>query len=61
MGESASQDHVKRVERELAKEESLLAKMIEQAPGMIGMALMFITTILIGIWLQPWFLSLIHI
>ena len=57
MGESASQDHVKRVERELAKEESLLDKMIEQAPGMIGMALMFITTILIGIWLQPWFNS----
>ena len=57
MGESASQDHVKRVERELAKEESLLSKMIEQAPGMLGMAGMFIVTILLGIWLQPWFNS----
>ena len=55
MGESKSTDHVKRVERELAKEDSLLANMIEQAPGMIGMALMFIVTIVLGIWLQPWF------
>ena len=55
MGESESTDHVKRVERELAKEDSLLANMIEQAPGMIGMALMFIVTIVLGIWLQPWF------
>ena len=55
MGESESTDHVKRVERELAKEDSLLANMIEQAPGMIGMALMFIVTIALGIWLQPWF------
>ena len=55
MGESASTDHVKRVESELAKEDSLLANMIEQAPGMIGMALMFIVTIVLGIWLQPWF------
>jgi len=55
MGESASTDHVQRVERELAKEDSLLANMIEQAPGMIGMALMFIVTIVLGIWLQPWF------
>tara|TARA_B110001452_G_scaffold266947_1_gene275164 strand:- start:164 stop:2413 length:2250 start_codon:yes stop_codon:yes gene_type:complete len=57
MGESVSEDHVKRVERELAKEDSLLANMIQQAPGMIGMALMFIVTILIGLWLQPWFNS----
>ena len=57
MGESASEDHVKRVERELAKEDTLLANMIQQAPGMIGMALMFIVTILIGLWLQPWFNS----
>ena len=55
MGESAPTDHVKRVERELAKEDSLLANMIEQAPGMIGMAIMFVVTIFIGIWLQPWF------
>lgn len=55
MGESASTDHVKRVERELAKEDSLLANMIQQAPGMLGMAFMFIITILLGIWLQPWF------
>ena len=55
MGESASTDHVKRVERELAKEDSLLANMIQQAPGMLGMAFMFIVTILLGIWLQPWF------
>ena len=55
MGESESTDHVKRVERELAKEDSLLANMIGQAPGMIGMALMFIVTIVLGIWLQPWF------
>ena len=55
MGESASTDHVKRVESELAKEDSLLANMIEQAPGMIGMALMFIVTIVLGMWLQPWF------
>ena len=40
MGESASTDHVKRVERELAKEDSLLANMIQQAPGMLGMAFM---------------------
>ena len=55
MGESASTDHVKRVERELAKEDSLLANMIQQAPGMLGMAFMFVITILLGIWLQPWF------
>lgn len=55
MGESSSTDHVKRVERELAKEDSLLSNMIEQAPGMIGMAFMFVITIFIGIWLQPWF------
>ena len=55
MGESASTDHVKRAERELAKEDSLLANMIQQAPGMLGMAFMFIITILLGIWLQPWF------
>jgi len=39
----------------LAKEDSLLSNMIEQAPGMIGMAFMFVITIFIGIWLQPWF------
>ena len=55
MGESSSTDHVKRVERELAKEDSLLSNMIEQAPGMIGMAFMFVITIFLGIWLQPWF------
>ena len=55
MGESASTDHVKRAERELAKEDSLLANMIQQAPGMIGMAFMFVITIFLGIWLQPWF------
>ncbi len=55
MGESSSTDHVKRVERDLAKEDSLLSNMIEQAPGMIGMAFMFVITIFIGIWLQPWF------
>ena len=55
MGESASTDQVKRVERELAKEDSLLSNMIQQAPGMLGMAFMFIITILLGIWLQPWF------
>ncbi len=55
MGESASTDHVKRVESELAKEDSLLTNMIQQAPGMLGMAFMFIITILLGIWLQPWF------
>lgn len=55
MGEPASTDHIKRVERELAKEDSLLANMIQQAPGMLGMAFMFIITILLGIWLQPWF------
>ena len=55
MGESASKDNIKRVERELAKEDTLLANMIEQAPGMLGMAFMFITTILMGLWLQPWF------
>ena len=55
MGESAAQDHVKRVEQELAKEDSLLSNMIEQAPGMLGMAFMFVVTILLGLWLQPWF------
>ena len=55
MGEAASTDHIKRVESELAKEDTLLANMIQQAPGMIGMAFMFIITIMIGIWLQPWF------
>ena len=46
---------MKRVERELAKEDSLLANMLEQAPGMLGMAFMFVITIGIGVWLQPWF------
>ena len=55
MAEAASVDNIKRVERELAKEDRLLTKMIEQAPGMLGMAFMFIITILIGIWVQPWF------
>ena len=55
MGESTSQDHIQRVERELAKEDSLFRNMIEQAPGMIGMAGMFVVTIFLGIWLQPWF------
>tara|TARA_B110000444_G_scaffold11420_1_gene9774 strand:+ start:26812 stop:29040 length:2229 start_codon:yes stop_codon:yes gene_type:complete len=55
MGESTSVDHVKRVERELAKEDSLLSNMLEQAPGMIGMAFMFVITICLGLWLQPWF------
>ena len=55
MGEPASTDHVKRVESELAKEDSVLTNMIQQAPGMLGMAFMFIITILLGIWLQPWF------
>ena len=55
MGESVAQDHVKRVEQELAKEDSLLSNMIEQAPGMLGMAFMFVVTILLGLWLQPWF------
>jgi len=57
MGEPASEDHIKRVERELAKEDSLLANMIQQAPGMLGMAFMFVITILLGLWLQPWFES----
>jgi len=51
------EDHVKRVERELAKEDSLLANMMQQAPGMLGMAFMFVITILLGLWLQPWFNS----
>jgi presenilin-like A22 family membrane protease len=55
MGESVPEDQIKRVERELAKEDSLLANMREQAPGMLGMAFMFIITIALGIWLQPWF------
>ena len=55
MAEAASEDNIKRVERELAKEDRLLSKMIEQAPGMLGMAFMFIITILMGVWLQPWF------
>ncbi|NCF97447.1 MAG: hypothetical protein GWP21_05980 [Euryarchaeota archaeon] len=55
MAEAASEDNIKRVERELAKEDRLLNKMIEQAPGMLGMAFMFIITILMGVWLQPWF------
>lgn len=55
MAEAASEDNIKRVERELAKEDSLLANMIEQAPGMLGMAFMFVITILMGVWLQPWF------
>ena len=57
MAESVQEDHVKRVERELAKEDSLLANMIEQAPGMLGMALMFVVTIVLAMWLQPWFNS----
>ncbi|MBT4066467.1 MAG: hypothetical protein HOE76_04545 [Euryarchaeota archaeon] len=55
MGESVPEDQIKRVERELAKEDSLLANMMEQAPGMLGMAFMFVITIALGIWLQPWF------
>ena len=49
MAEAASEDNIKRVERELAKEDRLLNKMIEQAPGMLGMAFMFIITILMGV------------
>ncbi|MDP6869925.1 MAG: presenilin family intramembrane aspartyl protease PSH [Candidatus Poseidoniaceae archaeon] len=37
------------------KPDSLISNMIEQAPGMIGMALMFVITIAIAIWLQPFF------
>ena len=55
MGEPVPTDHVKRVERELAKESSLLNVMIEQAPGMLGMAVMFVVTIAIGVWLRPFF------
>jgi presenilin-like A22 family membrane protease len=55
MGEPVPTDHVKRVERELAKESRLLNVMIEQAPGMIGMAVMFVVTIAIGVWLRPFF------
>lgn len=55
MGEPAATDHVKRVERELAKESSLLNVMVEQAPGMLGMAVMFVVTIAIGVWLRPFF------
>ena len=29
--------------------------MIGQAPGMIGMAAMFVVAIALAIWLQPWF------
>lgn len=32
-----------------------MANMLEQAPGMLGMAFMFVVTILLGIWLQPFF------
>ena len=54
MGESVSNSN--EVTRELDHEsESLISNMIEQAPGMLGMALMFIVTITIGIWLQPFF------
>ncbi len=55
MGEPVPTDHVKRVERELAKESKLLNVMIEQAPGMLGMAVMFVVTIAIGVWLRPFF------
>ena len=55
MGEPVPTDHVKRVERELAKESSLLNVMSEQAPGMLGMAVMFVVTIAIGVWLRPFF------
>ena len=57
MAESVREDRIKRAERELAKEDSLLANMIEQAPGMIGMAAMFVITIVLALWLQPWFNS----
>ena len=57
MAESVREDRIKRAERELAKEDSLLSNMIEQAPGMIGMAAMFVVTILLALWLQPWFNS----
>ena len=36
-------------------EDDLLAAMREMLPGMVGMAFMFVTTILIGIWLLPFF------
>jgi presenilin-like A22 family membrane protease len=55
MGEGATTDNVKRVERELAKEDRLMAKMLDQAPGMIGMASMFVVTIGLGIWLRPFY------
>ena len=55
MGEAIPTDNIERVERELAKEDSLFANMMEQAPGMIGMASMFVVTIGIGVWLRPFF------
>ena len=55
MGEAIPTDNIERVERELAKEDSLFARMLEQAPGMLGMAIMFVVTIAIGIWLRPFF------
>ena len=55
MGEAIPTDNIERVERELAKEDSLFANMLEQAPGMVGMACMFVVTIGIGIWLRPFF------
>jgi presenilin-like A22 family membrane protease len=38
-------------------EDDLLSAMREMLPGMIGMAFMFVVTILIGIWLLPFFES----
>ena len=38
-------------------EDNLLTAMREMLPGMIGMAFMFVVTILIGIWLLPFFES----
>ncbi|MDA0715427.1 MAG: hypothetical protein O3A74_02540, partial [archaeon] len=43
------------VEKELQKEDSLLHLFKEQWTGMAGMALMFIVTIFLGIYIRPYY------
>ena len=44
-----------KVQAELRKEDTLLNSILEQLPSMGGMALMFIVTIALGLWLRPWY------
>ena len=44
-----------RAEQELAKETSVLALMKEQMTSMFGMVLMFVGTIILALFIRPWY------